>query len=185
LIWCLSVLLLTSPRSRLRWEISRLPQKPTVGQQLKVSHSRALLAKKIIKGFLHNANSFLPPLEEVDLSLFEYEVKDTPSDKSAEPEVLLNGALDDDFSCDDEDESEAPSVLLELVVLPLPSSIISPKLSASINSMISTEMELRKGQANDTLEGVRIGLANKSLFLQTNVNQRKSTKQSTRAWASV
>jgi hypothetical protein len=184
LICLLSVLLLTSPRSRLRWEISRLPQKPTVGQQLKVSRSRAHLAKQI-KGFLHIANSFLPPLEEGDLSLFEDEVIDTPSDESVEPEVLLDVALDDDLSCDEEDESEAPSVLPESVVLPLPSNIISPKLSASINSMISTERELRKGQANDALEGVRIGLANKSLLLQTDVNQSKSTKQSTRAWASV
>jgi hypothetical protein len=51
--------------------------------------------------------------------------------------------------------------------------------------LISTERELRKGQANDALEGIQIGLANKSLLLQTDVNQSKSTKQSTRAWAGV
>jgi hypothetical protein len=44
---------------------------------------------------------------------------------------------------------------------------------------------LRKGQANDALEGLRIGLANKSLLLLTNVNKSTSTKESTRAWASV
>ena len=47
------------------------------------------------------------------------------------------------------------------------------------------ERELRKGQANDALEGVRIGLANKSLFLLTDVNRSTSTKQSTRVWAGV
>ena len=46
-------------------------------------------------------------------------------------------------------------------------------------------MELQKGQANDALEGLQIGLANKSLLLQTDVNQSTSTKQSTRARASV
>jgi hypothetical protein len=161
-----------------------LPQKLTVSQQLKVSRSRARLTKQI-KGFLHGANSFLPALEEMDLRPFDDEVIDTPSEESVEPEVLLDGTLDEDLSCDDQDESEAPSVLPESVVLPLPSNIISAKLSPSINSMISTERELRKGQANDALEGVRIGLANKSLLLQTDVNQSKSTKQSTRAWASV
>ena len=47
------------------------------------------------------------------------------------------------------------------------------------------ERELRKGQANNVLEGVKIGLANKSLLLLSDVNQSTSTKQSTRAWAGV
>lgn len=161
-----------------------MPQKPTVNQLLKVSRSRARLAKQI-KDFLCVANSFLPPLEEVDLRPFADEEIDTPSDESVEPEVLLDGDLGEDLGCEDEDESESPSVLPELVVLPLPSNIISSKLRQSINSMKSTERELRKGQANDALEGIRIGLANKSLLIQTEVNLSKSTKQSTRAWASV
>ena len=74
---------------------------------------------------------------------------------------------------------------LRAIVLPLPSNIISVKLKASLESLILVERELRKGQANDALEGVRIGLANKSLLLLTDVNHSTSTKQSTRAWASV
>ena len=35
------------------------------------------------------------------------------------------------------------------------------------------------------MEGIQIGLANKSFLLQTDVNKSKLTKQSTRAWASV
>lgn len=153
-------------------------------QLLKVRRSRARLAKRI-KDFIHVSNSYLPPLEEVDLRPYEDEVIDTPSDESVEPEVLFDGAPDEDLIGDEEDESEAPSVLPESVVLPLPSNIISVRLGPSVNSMKSTERELRKGQANDALEGIRIGLANKSLLLQTEVNQSKSTKQSTRAWASV
>ena len=68
---------------------------------------------------------FLPPLEEFDLRLFEDEVIDTPPEESVEPGKLLDGALDEDIGYEDEDESESPSVLPELVVLPLPSNIIS------------------------------------------------------------
>jgi hypothetical protein len=171
-------------RSRLRWEISRLPQKPTVSQQLKVSRLRLRLAKQV-KGFLQGVDSFLPTLEEVDLRPLEDDVIETPSDEYVEPEILLEEALEEELNSNGEDESEAPSVLPESVVLPLPSNIISAKLSPPLNSLISTERELRKGQANDALEGIRIGLANKSLLLQTDVNQSKSTKQSTRAWAGV
>ena len=155
-----------------------------MAQLLKVNHQRAHLAKQI-KEFLEAANSHLPPLEEMDLRSFDDEVIDTPSDESVEPEVLLDGSLDEGLSGDEEDESEAPSALAELVVLPLPSNIKSDKLPPPLHSLKSTERELRKGQGNDALEGIRIGLANKSLLFQTDVNKSKSTKQSTRAWASV
>ena len=151
---------------------------------LKISHMRSHLTKKI-KDFLHGANSHLPPLKEVDLRQFKDEVIDMPLEESVQPELLLDVALDEDVGGDEEDESETPSTLEESVVLPLPSNIISVKLGPSIKSTKAIERELRKGQANDALEGIQIGLANKSLLLQTDVNQSKSTKQSTRAWASV
>jgi hypothetical protein len=102
-----------------------------------------------------------------------------------EPEEFPDVSVDEDDFYEEKEDAEAPSVLPESVILPLPSNIISDKLRSSIGSLVESERELRKGQANDALEGIRIGLANKSLLLQTDVNQSKSTKQSTRAWASV
>jgi hypothetical protein len=165
-------------------EIKRLPQKPTVKQQLKVARMRARLGKQV-KDFLHMSNAFLPTLQEVDLKPFEEERLDTPEEEYVEPEEAADCSLDEDLCCEEEEEAEALSVLPEAVVLPLPSNIISDKLRSSLQHLTTIERELRKGQANDALEGVRIGLANKSLLLLTEVNQSKSTKQSTRAWASV
>jgi hypothetical protein len=147
---------------------------------------RARLGKQV-KDFLQAANSFLPTLEEADLKAFEDETIDTPVEESVEPEESVDDSLDEDINYDDEDEeeSEAPSVPPEAVILPLPSNIISVKVKSSLESLILVERELRKGQANDALEGLRIGLANKSLLLVTDVNRSTSTKQSTRAWASV
>ena len=68
---------------------------------------------------------------------------------------------------------------------PLPSNIISVKLGTSDECLKSVEREFQKGQANDALEGLRIGLANKSLLLLTDVNKSTSTKESTQACASV
>ena len=144
---------------------------------------RSRLAKQV-KDFLETASSILPPLEEDDLQPILDEKIDTPLDESVEPEELLDDSLEEECYYE-EDETEAPSVLPEAVILPLPSNIISLKVRQSIESLISIERQLQKGQANDALEGLRIGLANKSLLLQTNVNQSTSTKQSTRAWASV
>jgi hypothetical protein len=147
---------------------------------------RARLGKQV-KDFLHLANSFLPVLEEVDLKAIDNEVIDTPAEESVEPEDLVDSTIDDEdmYYEEEEDEAEAASVLPEEVVLPLPSNIILINDRPSLDSLRSLESKLRKGQANDALEGLRIGLANKSLLLLTDVNKSTSTKQSTRAWASV
>ena len=172
-------------RSRLRSEISKLPQKPTISQQLKITHMRSRLRKQI-KVFLHSADMFLPPLDEVDLKAFEDEPIDTPAKETVEPEDVLDGYLDDDLSYEEEDGDDAASDLPESIVLPLPSNVVSSiKFGLSLEPLRLMERELRKGQANDALEGLRIGLANKSLLLVTDVNNSTSTKQSTRAWASV
>jgi len=128
---------------------------------------------------------FLPTLEEVDLKPMEDELIDTSTEESVEPEDLEDGSLDEDFFDEEDDNDEAISDHPEVVILPLPSNIISAKLGPSHECLRSVERELRKGQANDALEGLRMGLANKSLLLLTDVNKSTSTKESTRAWASV
>ena len=173
-----------SPRSRLLFEIKRLPQKPTVKQQLKVKRMRLRLGKQIKDIFLSSSH-FLPSLEDEDLKPFQDELIDTPVEEFVEPEELVDGSLEEDGFNEVEDEADDLSVLPESVILPLPSNITSVKLRPVLESLISVERELRKGQANNALEGLRIGLANKSLLLLTDVNQSTSTKQSTRAWASV
>lgn len=149
-----------------------------------VSRMRVRLGKKV-KDFLQGASSYLPELEDADLKAFEDEPIDTPPEESVEPEDPVEGLPDEDFDYEGENDSETVAILPEAVVLPLPSNIISVKLMPSMEHLILVERELRKGQANDALEGLRIGLANKSLLLLTDVNHSSSTKQSTRAWDSV
>jgi hypothetical protein len=145
---------------------------------------RSRLGKQV-KDFLQASNMFLPTLQDIDLKPMEDELIDTPADEAVEAEDLVDGSLDEDLDFEEEDGDEAISDLPEMVILPLPSNIISKQLGPSLESLISIERQLRKGQANDALEGLRIGLANKSLLLLTDVNKSTSTKQSTRAWASV
>lgn len=141
--------------------------------------------RKQVKDFLHAANMFLPNIQEVDLKPMEDDLIDTPTEETVEPDDLGDGSLEAELHWEEEDNDEASYDLPETVILPLPSNIISEHLGPSLQSLRSIERELRKGQANDALEGVRIGLANKSLLLLTDVNKSTSTKESTRAWSSV
>ena len=160
-----------------------MPQKLTVKQQLKVARMHARLGKQV-KAFLQAANLFLPNLEEVDLMPLKEDVIDTPAEETVVPvDFDVDHGLDEDDSFEEQDEAEMiPS---EVVVLPLPSNIISDKVKSSIKTLISVERELWKGQENDTLEGLRVALANKSLIFSKHVNLSKTTKQTNRAWDSI
>jgi hypothetical protein len=111
-----------------------LSPKPTVKQQLKITRMRSRLGKQV-KDFLHAAKIFMPSVEEVELKPFEDELIDTPGEESVEPEDLLDGFLDEDVYCEEEDDDEAILDLPEMVVLPLPSNVISIKPGASIESL--------------------------------------------------
>ena len=136
----LSNFVLRSCRAKLQAEISKLPQKPTVKQQYKVACMQACLVKQV-KDFLHNSTIFLPTLEEVDLKPFKEEVIDTPAEEAMLPNNPVDGSLDEDFNYEI-DEAEVSSVLPEVVVLPLPSNIISFKLKSSLDPLKSVEREL-------------------------------------------
>src|SRR6202789_380895 len=177
--------MLTVCRAKLKAVIVKLPPKPTDKQRLTVTRMRARLGKQV-KAFLQEANLFLPTLDEVDLMPFQEDIIDTPAEEAVVPVDLdVDYGPDDDCDFEEQDEAEIPLVFPEMVILPLPSKIISVKVKSSIQSLVSVERELRKGQANDALEGIRVGLVNKSLLFLKDVNPSKTTKQSTRAWDSV
>jgi hypothetical protein len=97
-----------------------------------------------VKNFLHAVNMFLPTLQEVNLKPMENELIDTPAEESVEPEDLVDGPLDEDFYYEEEDDDEAISNLPEMVILPLPSNIISVKLGPSLESLRSIERALKR-----------------------------------------
>jgi hypothetical protein len=167
-------------RAKLKAEICKLFRKPTVKQQLKVAWMHACLGKQV-KYFLEAGTVFLPALEEDNLVAFqEEEVIDTPEDKSVEHEDLdVNETVDEDNKFKGQDETEVSLILPEEVMLPLPSNIILVELREALESLILVKRELQKGQANDSLEGLQVALANKFFLLLTNVNQSTTTKQST------
>ena len=47
------------------------------------------------------------------------------------------------------------------------------------------EIELREGQANDALDGLRLALSRKSVLFRTDLRQKKTKKGKTRAWVEI
>ena len=72
------------------------------------------------------------------------------------------------------------------VPIPLPSSVGKSKCHRLGRSeLLSLELKLRVGQANDTLHQLRLCLAEKAVVFRTHVRHAKSQVKSTRAWAKV
>jgi len=68
----------------------------------------------------------------------------------------------------------------------LPSSFTeSERIQMGLEQVGEVEAELREGQANDALEALRAGLAEKSLRFRTEVKPAKSQRTMTRAWDSI
>ena len=84
---------------------------------------------------------------------------------------------------EEEGDAEVPA---EKVRLWLPSSFTRPeRVEMGLGRVVEVEAELREGQANDALEALRAGLAEKSLRFRTEVKPAKSQKTMTRAWDSI
>ena len=87
--------------------------------------------------------------------------------------------LDDESEWEEDEDVETP---IEQVRLGLPSSFGMGGAKMGLSRLVEIEIELREGQANDALEALRAGLAEKSLRFRTEVKPAKGQKSMTRAW---
>jgi hypothetical protein len=88
----------------------------------------------------------------------------------------------------DADEAHLPEMAMmpELDMLSLPSSLASGEIERNtLESIAMVEAELRRGQIQDALHGLRLALGEKSLCFRAEVCNANSQRTSQRAWANV
>lgn len=95
-----------------------------------------------------------------------------------------SGAVEDSSDDDTDTEDGVPdSFRPEITTLPLPSALGPEWCSQDENhSIVQQELALRKGQANDVLHQLRVGLAEKSFLFRTEIRNANSQSKKTRAW---
>jgi hypothetical protein len=83
---------------------------------------------------------------------------------------------------DEEENSEKP----ETAPICLPSCLKLEDIQRlGLGIIASQELELRKGQANDSLQGLRLALGHKAVLYRTKVRNAKSSMDKTRAWDDI
>lgn len=108
-----------------------------------------------------------------------FDIETNPLLTTLHREIGLSDAAEPEYV---DDGPENP----ELMILFLPSSIpLSDLKENGLDYLAKQEMELRKGQANEALEDLRLAIGHKALLFRTQVRSSSSTKQKTRAWDEV
>jgi hypothetical protein len=124
--------------------------------------------------------SFMNEKEIQDLDIRPQEDEDEDVDVDEEES---EGDDDGGIIGDEHDDLEVP---VEQMSLCLPSSLHHvERVRLGLQVLGDQEMELRKGQANDCLDNLRLQLAHTALLYRTRIRNAKTTKGKTRAWKVV
>jgi len=164
----------------LRLDVHQLGRRPSSKEQAQIQNRQESLQTRI-DAFHQKALQLIRSDEAF--------IADLLSDRGLEVARLdLEESDEEAFFLDDgleweEGDAEVP---IEKVRLWLPSSFTASKRGQmGLGQVAGVEAELREGQANDALEALRAGLAEKSLRFRTEVKPAKSQKATTRAWDSI
>lgn len=109
-------------------------------------------------------------------------------EEEEEDDVTSEGGVGEDLDgpedeVDDEDEvAEDP----ERMSLTMPSLFDHEDITRlGLENLAHQELELRRGQANDALENLRVALGHKALLWRTKVQPANTNKKRTRAWDDI
>ena len=167
-------------RHALRSDIRRLGRHPPSKEQAQIQNRQESLQTRI-EAFHQKALQLIRSDEASianSLSSRGLEVIRFDLEESDEETFFLGGESEWE-----EGDAEIP---IEKVRLWLPSSFAaSERAQMGLEKVAGVEAELREGQANDALEALRAGLAEKSLRFRTEVKPAKSQRATTRAWDSI
>jgi hypothetical protein len=168
-------------RYALRLEIQAAGHNPSSEDQMRIQDRRESLQTRV-EAFHKQALRFI----RSDSTL------PTDSSLSKAPEATgldLEESDEETFFLDatsEWEEEEDVEIMVEQAAIWLPSSFTkSERVQMGLEQVAEVEVELWEGQANDALEALRAGLAEKSLRFRTEVKPAKSQRTMTRAWDSI
>ncbi|EDQ98116.1 uncharacterized protein LACBIDRAFT_336257 [Laccaria bicolor S238N-H82] len=194
--WIATGLKIEETQIELRFLIRRTGKKPTILQKVDIAKRRERLRVRI-DAFNKTGMTFLawnPALNENQLLLHEeFDMDNVLQMDDDLAESNFSGSAPDIMVVTATKVAQAQAAALaaaeavEHVKLALPSAMGEEHLQAhGLQHFLSKEYQLRQGQANDALQGVRVSLANLSFEYGRKLRKIKKSKvKKTRAWATV
>ena len=166
----------------MRADIRCLPENQTTTQKADILQKQQRLHARIAK-FNQMAQLFMPDLD-IDVAFsHEEDLAFCPEEKgealdTEDKEKAFWGTLADE----DGDEDDPNESLPEDLTLWMPSYIGASYLKgAGLEDLLKEEVQLRTGQANDSLEKLRTHLGHKSILYRANFRSSTSVRTDTRS----
>jgi hypothetical protein len=170
----------------LRADIRCLPVNHTTTQKANILQKRQRLHARIAK-FNQMAQIFMPNLN-IDITFSHMDDPDfCPEEKGEalddeEKERAFWGILTDEDAEEDIGEDDPNESFPEDLTLWMPSYIGASYLKeAGLEDLINEEVQLRTGQANDSLEKLKTHLGHKSILYRANFRSSTSVRTDTRS----
>ena len=158
-------------RLKLRLHVASLGAKPSNKVRLALIKKRSQLQNRINE-FCDQAVKFIP-------ERFHQSISKGPDATAGDSEFLSLLEEDPDIPT----PFTPPKVVAENQFLPFPSTVgVDTLTTAGLDSLVKKELILRKGQANDCLQGVRTHLGEKSFLFRHDLRLADSKVRKTKAW---
>jgi hypothetical protein len=165
-------------RDKLRLDLKRKSQHWTTFEKTSIEDRRRKLEGRV-KDFNEKAKEFIGNDSDEDVEIQPQYTGWEEGDK--EDDENENESSESDWR-DEEDNQEEP----ETSPIWMPSSFKQEDVKRfGLATMASQELELRKGQANDCLQSLRLALGHKAVIYRTKVRKSNFTNQKTRAWDDI
>lgn len=166
-------------RSALSLHIRKLGRHPSDAHAVDIQKRRERLQARI-DTFHQKAQLFV---EDFDLDDIQENTMSTDEEDEAASDT---DAESEDMNPVGPRPIGSEDLFVESSDLLLPSTLGITRCSErGLSELVSREMQLRTGQANDALQGIRIALGHKSFLFRTQVRLAKSKVRKTRAWGNV
>lgn len=159
-------------RITLRLHIAGMPASPSTKLKLELNRQRIKLLKRVDdfnnEAFSHMSEGILNDVDEVpDVEAGESTYLDLLDEDDTPPEGTF----------------PLPPLLAENKTLTLPSTLGREVcVDGGLSDLADKEFQLRQGQANDALQGVRSSLGEKSFLYRSDLRLADSKVKKTRSW---
>jgi hypothetical protein len=165
--------MLLFPRDSLRSDLCKTSKQATALEQTSIEDRRRKLEERLNR-FHQKAEEIMGETADEDLDVLP---QFTGWENNNEGQEFL-----DDWEEDEEENLENP----EMTPICLPSSLKPTDIQRfGLGALATQELELRKGQANDCLQNLRMALGHKAVLYRTKVRKAKTSVDKTRIWDDV
>ena len=165
-------------RDDLRSDLYKMSQHATALEQTSKEDRRRKLEGRLNR-FHQKAEEYMGKNDEEDLDIL-------PQFTGWEDEEDRNEDGPSEFWDDDDEDEEENSETPERTPICMPSSLKPEDIQKlGLEILAGQELELRKGQASDCLQSLRMSLGHKAVLYRTKVRTAKTSTDKTRTWDDI